>query len=105
MTGALSRHASAGSRPAAGMSSPQQYQPPVAQTPYHQEQPLLEGEEHPADGDGPTIQALPPIIDALPPMHLTPRRTDREATREPMNSEPPTIAKSGTSISNARARV
>lgn len=44
--------------------------------------PPVEEEEHPADGDGPTIQALPPMLDPEP----------LASTRGGMRSEPPTLA-------------
>ena len=70
-------------RPAAGMSAAQArpQAPPPAQ--------FVDDDDHPADGDGPTIQALPPTADALPPMHVSPARPSH---REPMRSEPPTLA-------------
>jgi len=73
-------------RPAAGMAAT----PPRPQGP--PEAPFQEDDDHPADGDGPTIQALPPIIDPLPPMHVAPTR---QSNREPMRSEPPTLMQSG----------
>jgi serine/threonine-protein kinase len=68
-------------RPAAGL-------PPGQQAHQQQHQRHEEEEEHPADGDGPTIQALPPMADPLPPMHAAAR--GREA-----RSEPPTLMQSG----------
>lgn len=64
-------------RPAAGMPAPQ---------PYSQQQ-TGEGfeDDHPADGDGPTIQALPPMLDPLPPLH------SHDSRGGPMRSEPPTL--------------
>lgn len=69
-------------RPAAGLPPSQHAHPQDRQQQQHEE------EEHPADGDGPTIQALPPMADPLPPMHRDPRG------REP-RSEPPTLMQSG----------
>jgi serine/threonine-protein kinase len=70
-------------RPAAGMAAtqPRPQAPPPAPADD-------DDEEHPADGDGPTIQALPPAVDAMPPMHVAPARPSH---REPMRSEPPTL--------------
>ncbi len=71
-------------RPAAGMAAAQSrpQAPPPAQ--------MEDDDDHPADGDGPTIQALPPMADALPPMHVV--APARPSHREPMRSEPPTLA-------------
>jgi eukaryotic-like serine/threonine-protein kinase len=72
-------------RPAAG--SPMVTQ----QSPTHQPHPHGEDEEHPADGDGPTIQALPPVVDVFAGHSLGP------SLREPMRSEPPTLMESAPS--------
>ena len=73
-------------RPAAGMAPP----PPTVQQPQRHDQHDQhdEDEEHPADGDGPTIQAMAPIADPLPPLHMG-------HAREPMRSEPPTLMVEG----------
>ena len=71
-------------RPAAGMAATQP-------RPQAQQAPAQDDDDHPADGDGPTIQALPPTADALPPMHHAPPRPSQ---REPMRSEPPTLMQS-----------
>jgi serine/threonine-protein kinase len=78
-------------RPAAGMAATQ----PRPQAP----PPAVEEEEddHPADGDGPTIQALPPMVDPLPPMHGA---QSRPSQREPMRSEPPTLMQGGEAPSS-----
>ena len=61
--------------------------------------PAQEDDDHPADGDGPTIQALPPMIDPLPPMHVAPSRPSH---REPMRSEPPTLMQSGEAMPSSQ---
>ena len=74
-------------RPAAGAPMATMQSPSHA--PITEEPPALapyEEEEHPADGDGPTIQALPPMVDAFMQAGLGP------SLREPMHSEPPTLA-------------
>ncbi|MDB4937034.1 MAG: serine/threonine protein kinase, partial [Labilithrix sp.] len=63
--------------------------PPRPNTSVAKAPPPQAEEDHPADGDGPTIQALPPIADPMPPMHGNPSH------REPMRSEPPTLMQSG----------
>ena len=73
-------------RPAAGMPMTQQspaYQPQPGYA--QQSQPSQEQDDHPADGDGPTIQALPPMVDMPLGPSLGP------SLREPMRSEPPTL--------------
>ena len=50
------------------------------------EQVARDDDDHPADGDGPTIQAASPMADPLPPLHL-----GIERNREPARSEPPTL--------------
>ena len=65
-------------RPAAGM-------PPSAMTPAAMEPEEEEEEEHPSDGDGPTIQALPPMVDGM----MSSARSG--GMRGPALSEPPTL--------------
>lgn len=70
----------AGMPPRGGVAAPappaQAYAPPPPA-------PVELEEEHPADGDGPTIQAPPPLLEALPPMVTRGAGAGR--------SEPPTI--------------
>ncbi|HSO40368.1 MAG TPA: hypothetical protein VLT33_47910, partial [Labilithrix sp.] len=72
-------------RPAAG--APMQTMQSPAHLPAAPQAPPQEAfeEEHPADGDGPTIQALPPMVDAFAAAGLGP------SLRE---SDPPTLAES-----------
>ena len=53
----------------------------------------VEDDDHPADGDGPTIQAAPPTADPLPPLNLGVDRHRRDPDAQPMRSEPPTLMK------------
>ncbi len=55
------------------------------QSPAHQPPPDHDDGDHPADGDGPTIQAAPPMIDMPLDATLGP------SLRAPMRSEPPTL--------------
>ncbi len=85
-------------RPAAGNLATQQspsHQPP----PGRAREPELEPEDefdHPSDGDGPTIQALPPMVDALTSASLGPRlgdpmRADSGSMEQASPSEGPTM--------------
>jgi len=69
----------------------QQQQRAVARPPAVQ----VQDDDHPADGDGPTIQAAPPTADPLPPLHLgvADAHRHRRDPAEPMRSEPPTLMK------------
>ncbi len=78
-------------RPAAGAPMATMQSPahsPITQQPPPPATDSYDEEEHPADGDGPTIQAPPPMVDAFMAAALGP------SLREPMHSDPPTLAES-----------
>jgi eukaryotic-like serine/threonine-protein kinase len=83
-------------RPAAGMPASLHAQP------YAQQQTGGFEEDHPADGDGPTIQALPPMLEGLPSLDLDDSRDARsepptriEPAHQPQNDGPTMMASPG----------